>query len=79
MPENSRKENTTEMMHDISENKNGIEEAKNKIKIDRSHGVGRRRAGNNKPSLIVVINTNIQGHVFLSIVFKNVMLYGRNV
>ena len=53
MPEND-KENTTEMIHDLLENKIGIEDARNKVKIDRSHRVGCRRVGNNKPRPIVV-------------------------
>jgi Asp-tRNA(Asn)/Glu-tRNA(Gln) amidotransferase A subunit family amidase len=53
MPEND-KENTTEMIHDLLENKLEIEDARNKIKIDRSHRIGRVRVGNNKPRPIVV-------------------------
>ncbi len=53
MPEND-KENTTEMIHDLLENKLEIEDARNKIKIDRSHRIGRIRVGNNKPRPIVV-------------------------
>ncbi len=53
MPEND-KENTTEMIHDLLENKIGIEDARSKVKIDRSHRVGCRRVGNNKPRPIVV-------------------------
>lgn len=53
LPENDE-ENTTEIIHDLLENKIGIEDARNKVKIDRSHRVGRKRVDNNKPRPIVV-------------------------
>ena len=53
MPEN-KEENTTEMIHEMLETKLGIEDARSKVKIDRSHRIGRKRAGNNKPRPIVV-------------------------
>ena len=53
MPEN-KDENTTEMIHEILETKLGIEDARAKVKIDRSHRIGKKRAGNNKPRPIVV-------------------------
>ncbi|XP_028409101.1 protein unc-13 homolog C-like [Dendronephthya gigantea] len=53
MPEND-KENTTEMIHELLETKMGMEDARNNVKIDRSHRIGRRKEGNRKPRPIVV-------------------------
>ena len=53
MPEN-KGENTTEIIHEILETKLGIEDARDKVKIERSHRIGKKRAGNNKPRPIVV-------------------------
>ncbi|CAB3981030.1 Hypothetical predicted protein [Paramuricea clavata] len=48
------KENTTEMIHELLETKMEIHDARNKVKIDRSHRIGRKRERNQKPRPIVV-------------------------
>jgi hypothetical protein len=53
MPE-LEKENTTEMIHELFESKIGITDARNVVKIDRSHRIGRKRDGDRKPRPIVV-------------------------
>ncbi len=53
MPE-AEGENTTEMIHHLLESKMEVEDARNKVKIDRSHRIGKKRAGNNRPRPIVV-------------------------
>ena len=53
MPE-LEKENTTEMIHELLESKIGITDARNTVKIDRSHRIGRKRDGDRKPRPIVV-------------------------
>jgi FtsZ-binding cell division protein ZapB len=53
MPE-SEGENTTEMIHHLLESKMEVEDARNKVKIDRSHRIGKKKTGNNRPRLIVV-------------------------
>ena len=53
MPENEG-ENTTEMIHHLLESKMEVEDARNKLKIDRSHRIGKKKAGNNRPRPIVV-------------------------
>ncbi|CAB4029628.1 Hypothetical predicted protein, partial [Paramuricea clavata] len=53
MPE-SEKENTTEMIHELLESKIGIADARNTVKIDRSHRISRKRDGDRKPRPIVV-------------------------
>ena len=42
-------ENTTEMIHQLLEDKLGMKDAKVQVKIDRSHRLGRKREGNPKP------------------------------
>jgi FtsZ-binding cell division protein ZapB len=49
----SEKENTTEIIHDLLESKLEMTDARNKVKIDRSHWIGKRKAGNQKPRPIV--------------------------
>jgi predicted nuclease with TOPRIM domain len=46
-------ENTTEIIHELLETKMEIRDARNKVKIDRSHRIGRKREGNRKPRPIV--------------------------
>ena len=53
MPE-SNEEDTTEMIHKLLETKMGMEDARTKVKIDRSHRIGRKREENHKPRPIVV-------------------------
>jgi hypothetical protein len=53
MPE-LEKENTTEMIRELLESKIGITGARNTVKIDRSHRIGRKRDGDRKPRPIVV-------------------------
>jgi FtsZ-binding cell division protein ZapB len=53
MPE-SEGENTTEMIHHLLESKMEVEDARNKLKIDQSHRIGKKKAGNNRPRPIVV-------------------------
>ena len=53
MPENEG-ENTTEIIHDLLESKMGMEDARSKVKIDRSHRIRKKRVGNNRPRPIVV-------------------------
>jgi hypothetical protein len=48
------KENTTEKIYDILEQNLEIFDARNKVKIDRSHRVGRKRVSQRKPRAIVV-------------------------
>ena len=66
MPE-SKDENTTEMIHEMLETKLGIEDARAKVKIDRSHRIGKKRAGNNKPRPIVVKFNSHQDKEFVRI------------
>ena len=47
-------ENTTQIIHDLQETKMEIVNAREKLKIDRSHRVGREREGNRKPRPIIV-------------------------
>ncbi|XP_028394412.1 protein unc-13 homolog C-like [Dendronephthya gigantea] len=47
-------ENTTDIIHELIETKMGMTDAKEKVKIDRSHRIGRKRQGNRKPRPIVV-------------------------
>jgi FtsZ-binding cell division protein ZapB len=47
-------ENTTEMIHELLETKMEIHDARNKVKIDRSHRIGRKRERNQKLCPIVV-------------------------
>ena len=49
----SEKENMTEIIHDLLESKLEMTDARNKVKIDRSHWIGKRKAGNQKPRPIV--------------------------
>ena len=42
MPENEG-ENTTEMIHHLLESKMEVEDARNKLKIDRSHRIGKKK------------------------------------
>lgn len=53
MPEHD-KENTTELIHELLEKKLEIHDARNRVKIDRSHRIGRKREGHWKPRPIVV-------------------------
>jgi uncharacterized protein (DUF3084 family) len=48
------KEITTEIIHNLLETKFQIKDAKEVIKIDRSHRIGKKREGNRKPRPIVV-------------------------
>jgi hypothetical protein len=48
------KENTTEKIYDILKQNLEIFDAKSKVKIDRSHRVGRKRVSQRKPRAIVV-------------------------
>lgn len=45
IPENER-ENTTDIIHEILEEKMEIRDARNAVKIDRSHRIGKKRKGN---------------------------------
>ena len=47
-------ENKTKIIHDLLEQKLQIEDARNSIKIDRSHRIGRKREVNQNPRPIVV-------------------------
>ncbi len=47
-------ENTTEIIHELLETKMEIRDARNQVKIDRSHQIERKREGNRKPRPIVV-------------------------
>ena len=47
-------ENTTEIIHELLESKMGIDDARSRIKIDRSHRIGKKRERNRKPRPIVV-------------------------
>ena len=40
----SEKENTTEIIHDLLESKLEMTDAQNKVKIDRSHWIGKRKS-----------------------------------
>ena len=53
IPENER-ENTTDIIQKILEEKMEICDAQNTVKIDRSHRIGKKREGNRKPRPIVV-------------------------
>lgn len=53
MPE-MEEENTTSVIHELLESKMGITDARNTVKIDRSHRIGRKRDGDRKPRPIVV-------------------------
>ena len=53
IPENEP-ENTTDIIHKILEEKMEIRDAQNTVKIDRSHRIGKKREGNQKPRPIVV-------------------------
>ena len=53
IPENER-ENTTDIVHKILEEKMEIRDAQNTVKIDRSHRTGKKREENRKPRPIVV-------------------------
>ena len=46
--------NTTEIIHELLKSKMEIDDAQNRIKIDRSHRIGKKREGNRKPRPIVV-------------------------
>jgi hypothetical protein len=48
------KESTTEKIYDILEQNLEIFDARSKVKIDRSHRVGRKRVSQRKPRAIVV-------------------------
>jgi hypothetical protein len=48
------KENTTEKIYDILEQNLEIFDARSRVKIDRSHSVGRKRVSQRKPRVIVV-------------------------
>ena len=52
--EETERENTTSIIHKILEENMDIEDAANKIKVDRSHRLGKRREQNAKPRPIVV-------------------------
>ena len=52
--EEEEKENTDEKIFQILEEKLEIPDARNKIKIDRTHRVGRKRNAQRKPRAIVV-------------------------
>ena len=49
-----KKENTSDKIYKILEENLQIPDAREKIKIDRSHRVGRKRDSNRKPRAIVV-------------------------
>ncbi len=62
-----RGENTTEMIHHLLESKMEVEDARNKVKIDRSHRIEKKRAGNNRPRPIVVKFNYHQNREFVRI------------
>ena len=53
IPEHEQ-ENTTEIIHELLESKMGIDDTQSRIKIDRSHRIGKKRDRSRKPRLIVV-------------------------
>ncbi|CAB4044117.1 unc-13-like C, partial [Paramuricea clavata] len=52
LPE-TKEENTTDIIHNLLEEKLGVENVRRDIKIDRSHRLGKPRSGESKPQPIV--------------------------